>query len=145
LGNEPVCEGDVSRVDQAVDKKAPSEADFRFKREERLKSRAGIGTVFKKGKSVACSGAKLFALKNDLSHNRIAFVFSRKFGNAVERNRSRRVSREAYRHLQHTIEPGFDLVLLVYPGKDDFAARLDQMDKLFKRANLLRREIGIKS
>jgi ribonuclease P protein component len=145
LGNEPACCGEVPRIDQAVDKNTPSKIGFRFKHEERLKSRADIGTVFKQGKSFACSGAKLFALKNDLSHNRIAFVFSRKFGNAVERNRSRRVSREAYRHLQHTIEPGFDLVLLVYPGKDDFAARLDQMNKLFKRANLSRREIGIKS
>ena len=145
LGDEPVCERGVPPADQAADKKAPSKADFRFKRKERLKSRSDIGTVFKKGKFVACSGAKLFALKNDLSHNRIAFVFSRKFGNAVERNRSRRVSREAYRHLQHTIKPGFDLVLLVYPGKDDFAARLDQMNKLFTRANLLSSKIGIRS
>ena len=114
-----------------------SEEHFRFKRVEHLKKRAEIGNVFKKGRVVACSGAKLFILKNGLCHNRIAFTFSRKFGNAVQRNRSRRVSREAYRLRQHTIKRGFDVVLLVYPGKDDLAVRLGQLDMLFSRAGLL--------
>jgi ribonuclease P protein component len=76
-------------------------------------------------------------LENGLPHNRIAFTFSRKYGNAVERNRSRRVSREAYRHFRGQLRPGFDLVLLVYPGKDDFTTRMSQLGELFRKAGLL--------
>jgi ribonuclease P protein component len=76
-------------------------------------------------------------LENGLSHNRIAFTFGRKFGNAVERNRARRVGREAYRHIRHSISPGYDLVLLVYPGSDVFVKRFEQLRILFSKAGLL--------
>jgi ribonuclease P protein component len=109
---------------------------LRFRREERLKGRAEIRKVFTKGKCVTCSGAKLFVVKNILSHNRIAFTFSRKFGNAVERNRARRLGREAYRHIGYALKPGYDVVLLVYPGKDGFAARMEQVKMLFSKAGL---------
>jgi ribonuclease P protein component len=77
-------------------------------------------------------------LKNKLPHNRIAFVFSRKFGGAVERNRARRVGREAYRHLRARIKTGYDLVLLVYPGKDNFQDRMEQLQNLLSRAALVK-------
>jgi ribonuclease P protein component len=81
-------------------------------------------------------------LKNNLGYNRIAFTFSRKFGNAVERNRCRRVGREAYRHLQYIIKQGFDVVLLVYPaGRDDLSSRMEQLRQLFFKAKLLREKI----
>jgi ribonuclease P protein component len=79
----------------------------------------------------------LFRLKNELERNRIAFAFARKFGNAVERNRARRVGREAYRLLKNRLESGYDLVLLAYPGRDFLADRLDQLKTLFSRAGLL--------
>jgi ribonuclease P protein component len=111
--------------------------DLRFRRECRLKKRGEIRAVFKEGRISACFGAKLFVLKNTVGHTRIAFTFSRKFGNAVERNRCRRVGREAYRHLQRDVKQGFDLALLVYPvGKDAFPDRMEQLRRLFSKANL---------
>jgi ribonuclease P protein component len=94
--------------------------------------------VFNRGRVASCSGAKLFWIANGLSHNRIAFTFARKFGNAVERNRARRVGREAYRQTRYRIKPGFDIVLLVYPGKDFFSARMEQLRILFSKAGLYR-------
>jgi ribonuclease P protein component len=79
----------------------------------------------------------LFRLENGLERNRIAFTFARKFGNAVKRNRARRVGREAYRLLKHRLNSGYDLVLLAYPGRDFFADRMDQLKTLFSRAGLL--------
>ena len=111
--------------------------DYCFPRQERLKGRDEIREVFSRRKAVSCAGAKLLTLKNGFPHNRIAFTFSRKFGCAVERNRARRVGREAYRHLRGELKTGFDLVLLVYPGKDDFDSRLRQLTELFRRAGLL--------
>ena len=76
-------------------------------------------------------------LRNGLQHNRIAFVFARKFGNAVERNHSRRLSREAYRLISNELRDGYDLVLLIYPGRDNFSVRMNQLRELFTRAGLL--------
>jgi ribonuclease P protein component len=105
-----------------------------FPREERLKSRADIHSVFKKGRCAALRDAKLFYLRNDRAYNRIAFTFARKFGNAVERNRARRLGRESYRHLRGALPPGWDLVLLVYPGESTFSKRFAQLQALVRRA-----------
>ena len=110
--------------------------DCRFPRKERLKGRDGIREVFSRRKAVSCDGAKLFFVRNALPYNRIAFTFSRKFGNAVERNYSRRLSREVYRQTREKLRKGYDLVLLVYPGRDDFSVRTEQLRELFSRAGL---------
>jgi ribonuclease P protein component len=114
-----------------------------FRRRERLKKRDDITRVFKKGRSVTCPGAKLFYLGNGLVHNRIAFTFARKYGNAVERNRARRLGREAYRLLKRGAETGYDLVLLVYPQTEDgrpkkpfLSLRMRQLKSLFAKAGL---------
>jgi ribonuclease P protein component len=109
---------------------------FRFLRKEKLKKTDEIREVFNRRKVVSCPGAKLFTCSNGLPYNRIAFTFSRKFGNAVERNRSRRLSREAYRLLRNELRKGYDLVLLIYPGQDVFSVRMNQLRELFSRAGL---------
>lgn len=109
---------------------------FRFPRAERLKGRDEIREVFNRGRMVSCSGAKLFLRENQICRNRIAFTFSRKFGNAVNRNRARRVGREAYRYIRQELKTGYDLVLLVYPGKDTFAVRREQLNLLCFKAGL---------
>jgi ribonuclease P protein component len=78
-------------------------------------------------------------LKNNLPHNRICFTFSRGFGTAVQRNRARRLGREAYRNLSPVLRHGYDLILLVYPEdtKTVFAGRMAQLKLLFTRAGLL--------
>ena len=108
-----------------------------FPREERLKSRRDISAVFKKGKKAPVDGAVLFYKHNALNHNRIAFTFAKKFGNAVQRNRARRLGREAYRHIRESIRKGYDLVLLVYPTPGiGFSRRLQQLSVAFSRAGL---------
>jgi len=103
-----------------------------------LKGRNEIREVFGKGKRIGCQGAKLFVLKNELARNRICFTFSRGFGTAVERNRARRLGREAYRNLKPRLRCGYDLILLVYPeSAPTFAGRMDQLQYLFARAGLL--------
>ena len=109
---------------------------YGFPRKERLKGRDDIGEVFRGKRAVSCSGMKLLMRRNGLPHNRIAFTFSRKFGNAVERNRSRRISREAYRFLRNEVKKGYDLVLLVYPGGDNLDQRMSQLRELFSLSAL---------
>jgi ribonuclease P protein component len=123
------------------------EGDFRFRRMEHLKKGESIRRVFKQGRFVSCSRAKLFVARNQLPYNRIAFALARKFGNAAERNRARRLSREAYRLIRNALEPGFDLVLLLYPGEDSFdnkafSRRTEQLEILFRKAALLPAQAG---
>ena len=65
-----------------------------FTRQERVKKYSDIQNLFKKGKRVSVQGAKMFYLPNDTNTNRIAFTLPRGYGNAVERNHSKRLSRE---------------------------------------------------
>lgn len=109
---------------------------FQFKRHEKLKSKDEIKKVFKYGKIVRCYGARLLFIKNTMSYNRIAFTFSKKFGNAVKRNRARRIAREAYRNIKATLAFGYDMVLLVFPGNDNFAEQKEQLTFLCKEAGL---------
>lgn len=112
----------------------------RFTRIEHIKSAPEIKNLFKNGKKVSVFGAKLFFLPNELGFNRIAFPLPRGFGNAVERNRAKRFSREAYRILKAHLNTGFDMLLLVYPNseKDSFSARCVQFRTLCEKAELIK-------
>jgi ribonuclease P protein component len=101
-----------------------------------LRASGDIKAVLKRGKVVSCPGAKLFIVANGLAYNRIVFTFVRKFGSAVERNRARRVGREAYRLLRASLKTGFDLALLAYPGRDSLEERTAQLRFLFSRGGL---------
>jgi ribonuclease P protein component len=115
---------------------------FRFKREEHLKGRKEIKEVFGRGKRYSCRGAKLFVLKNDLPYNRICFSLSKGYGNAVSRNRAKRLGREAYRLMKNRLSGGYDLIFLVYPEAeksqtDSTVSTAWQLESLFKKAGLM--------
>lgn len=110
----------------------------RFRRNEHIKRPTDIQKLFKTGKKFSTNGAKLFCLENDLGYNRIAFPLPRGYGNAVERNASKRFSRETYRFLKAYLNTGFDILFLVYPGNDSFLSRCAQFKALCKKAGLLR-------
>jgi len=79
-----------------------------------------------------------------LPHSRICFTFPRGFGNAVARNRARRLGREAFRLLNgrlldNQLCGGYDLILLVYPEINmALSGRLKQFESLFNKAGLLK-------
>jgi ribonuclease P protein component len=79
-----------------------------------------------------------------LPHNRICFTFPRGFGNAVARNRAKRLGREAFRLMNSKLLNGrlfcgYDLILLVYPETDmALSGRLKQFESLFNKAGLLK-------
>jgi len=117
-------------------------SDFSFPKNEKLKSREEIREVFNAGKSVNHKGVRLLKRLNGLDYNRITFTFPRGFGNAVERNRSRRLSREAYRHLRNCLVKGYDMVLLHNNNKESsFTIRMELMRELFTKAALLKQEL----
>ena len=86
-----------------------------------------------------CAGARLFLLKSESSVIRICFALPRKFGNAVQRNRARRLGREAFRLLRPRLRTGgYDAVFLVYQGGiDSLATGTERLAALFSKAGLL--------
>ena len=79
----------------------------------------------------------MFVLSTGRRINRIAFTLPRNYGNAVARNRCKRLSREAYRYLKPDLKTGYDMLLLIYPGNDSFAERCVKLRCLCGKAGLL--------
>ncbi len=55
----------------------------------------------------------VYGLPNGLGYPRLGMSVGRKVGNAVRRNRIRRLIRESFRLLQHDFPQGYDLVVVV--------------------------------
>ena len=62
-----------------------------------LRGSENFSKVYNKGKSVGDKYVVIFYRKNGLDHNRTAFLASKKVGNAVTRNRARRLMKESVR------------------------------------------------
>lgn len=99
---------------------------YGYGKEQKLKSRKLIDTVFKEGKSIAAFPLRLYYLKENPHFPMQAGVgvSKRHFPLAVDRNRIKRVMREAWRlqksELQNKIiETGLKLsVFINYMGKE---------------------------
>lgn len=98
--------------------------------------------IYARGKSYVSPLVVVYALKNRTKNVRVGITTSKKVGNAVQRNRSRRVIRDAFRALAPRVRPGFDLVL-VARGKTPYVKSTDvrrQLERQLQAAGLLREE-----
>lgn len=106
---------------------------YSFKKHERLSSRRAISNLFESGEAFTLYPFRVFWIISDdrlPSPVQVAFSASKKnFKNAVDRNRIKRLTREAWRHNKHRLfsqleKTGKQLtIMLVYtessmPGKD---------------------------
>ncbi len=64
--------------------------------------------MFKKGESIVCRGFVCYIKPRRAGKNRIGIVTGKKIGNAVKRNRARRIIREAFRLLDPVIKEKTD-------------------------------------
>lgn len=81
----------------------------------RLRANEEYRDVIKRGRSVANDLAVLYVLEREGSR-RLGVSVPRRFGNAVERNRVRRLFREAYRLCGPHLIDGLDLVIIPRRG-----------------------------
>ncbi len=89
---------------------------LRFSKQEHLRRPAEFRRVYDRRCSVRGELLVLHACANDLPYTRVGFSVSRKYGNAVQRNRIKRLYRESFRHVREQLPRGLDLVLIPKPG-----------------------------
>jgi ribonuclease P protein component len=112
--------------------------------ERRLRLRRGgdVRSARSRGRAVTDGPLVLRYLPNasDPPSNRYGVVAGRKSGGSVQRNRLKRVTREALRELHPELRPGFDLVVIIRGTVEELsgsgeARRL--LARMLRRAGLL--------
>lgn len=81
--------------------------EFGLSKEERIKSKKEFQLVFTEGNTLVSNSRKLKAIfyiySSDTPNCKVAFAIFKKAGNAVWRNRVKRILRELYRTNKHII------------------------------------------
>lgn len=93
--------------------------DHTFPQHVRLKTPAQFKAVYDRKRSVSDGVLVVYAAANGLPHPRVGLSVSRKVGNAVVRNRWKRLLREVFRLNRHTLPPGLDFILIPRSGQTE--------------------------
>jgi ribonuclease P protein component len=99
---------------------------FRFRPAEHLRLPSDFRRVYERRRSVSDNLLIVYACENNLPHLRLGLSVSRKVGQATQRNRLRRLYREAFRLTRHEMPVGLDLVLIPRNAKEPALEDLKQ-------------------
>jgi ribonuclease P protein component len=110
-------------------------ASLRFLKKFRLQSSAEFRYVFEVKHSAADDRIVVYAARNECGHPRLGLSVSRKVGNAVRRNRWKRLLREAFRLNFSKLPTSYDLVIVPRVGfEPELNALTESLVKLAGRA-----------
>ena len=87
----------------------------RYPKSHRLGGRLEFAAVRNEGIKESRGPLAIYALPNKLGHPRLGIGIGRHCGNAVRRNRVKRLLREAFRHIQYDLPGTYDLLISVRP------------------------------
>ena len=68
--------------------------------------------LYRKGKCIVSRNIVMYVRKNNRPYNMLGITAGKKVGNAVERNRAKRVIRQAYRENESLMPIGVDIVIV---------------------------------
>ena len=109
-----------------------------------LKKNYEFKTVLTKGKCFREKEIEMFILKNNKKRNFLGNAVSTKNGKAFQRNRAKRIIRECYTKLENELTEGNSIVVLMNKNYNieniTFYEVLNEMDKIFKIANISKKE-----
>jgi ribonuclease P protein component len=105
-----------------------------------LRASRDIETVKRHGRRISTALFNLLAYKMDDAPSRVGIVVGKRFGNAVRRNRAKRVFRALVRQLHQQLIPG--QALLVFPKREAILQPSEELKRMWEaslqRAHLLR-------
>ena len=90
---------------------------FSFPKEKRLVNNRQFKAVLARGLRLSNGLLTLYMAENDCGYPRLGVSVSKSCGNAVVRNRLKRLLREAFRQSQDRIPAGFDYLLMISPPR----------------------------
>ena len=106
-----------------------------------LRASRDIERVKRQGRRFSTNVFNLMAYKADEIPSRVGIVVGRRFGNAVRRNRVKRVFREVVRELYEDLMPGHSL--LIFPKREALRESFEELKQqwlaVLERAHLRRR------
>ncbi len=91
-------------------------APLTYPQTHHMKTPAEFERCYARKRSASDGLLIVYACENELAQPRLGCSVSKKVGNAVVRNRYKRLFREAFRLSQHDLPPGVDLILIPRPG-----------------------------
>ena len=105
----------------------------------RLSGRKTFNYLLNKGTSVPAKALVLIYAPSKYN-KRVGFVVSKKIGNAVIRNRTRRRLREAFRSMIDTVNDYTNYIIIARKGIEelDFLEIKNSLTGVLKRANLIK-------
>ena len=113
--------------------------DENFTPQERISKKKDFLHLYKNGKRYRGKYFILIYLSNELAFSRVAVVASKKFGNAVQRNRTKRWLRTLFRRNKKLLKKPFDLIFIprkaIHEAKwqnltDEYRTALEFMDRI---------------
>ncbi len=109
-----------------------------FPKDVRLRKRAEFITLSKHGKTIRTRFFIATVLDGAGQHNRIGITVSKKVGNAVARNRIKRLIREYFRHRKDSIPGIKDINIIGRKGLTTLSNKeiSEHIDMLFKKIAL---------
>lgn len=115
-----------------------------MKNTEILKKNYQFKTVLSKGKFYRDKYLEVLIIKNNKNKNYIGIAVSTKNGKAFQRNRAKRIIREAYRSLEEYIDSGYSMVFLIDKeceiSKISYSNINKSMQNCFEKANIVKRK-----
>jgi ribonuclease P protein component len=87
--------------------------DEQFPKSHRILKRETFRRTYDGGKKYQAKYFTAFVISNQRESSRLGITVTRKTGNSVERNRSRRLVREVFRKNKWRVPPGVDIVINV--------------------------------